>query len=325
MVLTASPSVSVAQEVEEFFGSDSLRVGDKVTFSFTLELDQDYDNVVLPDSSHFGSDFEIIDRERHRLSASRDSVVYELQFFGTEDSEIPRLPIHLVESNDTTSTYTTAIPVYFKTVLASEDEEFRPLKPIFDFAAALWPYLLALLLIAAAGWYLYKKYYLQEPEPEPQDRPEFTAPPFEDPLRSLSHRLENLKNYTFRTEKDFDRFYVSLGDAIRTYFEHLYKIPALESTSREIIYELDRRAVDPDLIAATKNVLREADMVKFAKFTPTEEQAALALEKGEQFLKRARRIDGPKVEQMHREHTLKVEEQRKAFEEEFKTETAEKS
>ncbi|MFW6157587.1 MAG: hypothetical protein ACOC4S_01965 [Balneolaceae bacterium] len=312
-----------AQEVQEFLREDSLTVGDTFDYSVTIRFDQEYEDVILPDSSHFGENFELLERNRYRLSENRDSVVYHLQFFGTEDTEIPQLEIQLIEDADTTNAYTNRIPIFFKSVLASDEEEFRPFKPIFDFAATWWPYLLGLLLLGLLGWYLYNRYLSGAGEPETVERPEFRPTPFEDPIRTLAHRLDDLKRLSPESDKEFEQFYIQLGDAIRTYFEHLYHIPALESTSREIMYDLERRAVDRELITATQNVLREADMVKFARFAPTVEQADKALKMGQKFLERARKIDGPKVDQMRREHNLNEEAERKAFQQQLQEEQEE--
>ncbi|HKK64898.1 MAG TPA: hypothetical protein VJ905_03470 [Halalkalibaculum sp.] len=310
------PASLQAQNVTEYAKIDSLSVGDRVSYAITLSKDQPYEEVIFPDSSSFGSSFEIRSLQRFQVTEFKDSLVYDLQFFGTEETRIPELPVKLVSSNDTTVLYTNPVPVPFRTVLQSDQETLRPLKPIFDFAAAWWPYIVALLLLGAAAWYLYKLYNEKALEPKPVKKKQAYSPtPFQDPLHRLGNILSQLKGYTFSSEKDFEVFYVNLGDAIREYFEDLYRIPALESTSREILYELSRRSVDSELIEKTKAVLQEADMVKFAKFTPTEEQAEKALKKADAFLERAREVDKPRVEHLRRKHQQKNEEKRKAFEE----------
>ena len=315
---------SQAQNIEEYAPVDSLRVGDLFTYSITLAKDRDYDAVVYPDSSHFGADLEIRSRQQFRVSDFKDSLIYRLQYFGTEDTRIPELPVRLVSGSDTTTIYTTPVPLFFQTVLQAEEEEFRPLKPIFDFARAWWPYLLALLLLGAAGWYFYRWYRNRPEKPVPKERPSFQPTPFQDPLQQLERSLRQLKSFTFESEEEYKEFYINLGDAIRTYFENLYKIPALESTSREIIRDLERRMVNERLIDQTRKVLREADMVKFAKFRPTPDQARHSLSIAEDFLKEARRNDGPRIEHMRRQHQTRMEEERKHYEEEPETLETEK-
>ncbi len=309
-----------AQTVSEYLKADSLRAGDNFEFSITLNRGDEYDEVIFPDSADFGDAFEIRKRQQYKVNAYKDSVLYQLQFFSTTDTLLPALPVILVQDQDTTTLYTNPVPISFQSLLSGEDDQLRPFKPIFDFAAEWWPYILGflLLLIAAAALY----YYLirKDPEPETEPRPTFQPSPFRDPLKELQQTLAGLKEAHPNTEEQFEEFYISLGDAIREYFESLYRIPALESSSREIIQHLNKRAIDQDLVTDTREVLQEADMVKFAKFTPTTEQAEKALEKGYNFLKRARQVDGSKVEHLQRRHRAKVEREREKFNDKYKTE-----
>lgn len=318
LAFSVGPSVQ-AQNVTEYVTADSLKVGDSFTFNLTLNKDQGYDTIIFPDSSDFGDVFEIRSRQHFKETDFKDSLVYKLQYFGTEDTRIPALPITLVSGTDSTTVHTTPVPIYFKTVLQSENEEFRPLKPIFDFARAWWPYIMGLLLLGLLGWYLYRLYQQKASEPKPKPRPDFKPTPFVDPLDQLENSLKQLRSFTFEEEEDFKQFYINLGDAIRTYFENLYRIPALESTSREIILELEKRMVDERMISQTRKVLRQADMVKFAKFQPTEEQTEVSLSIARDFVEVAREIDGPRIEQMRRQHQSEMEAQRRAYEKESET------
>ena len=60
----------------------------------------------------------------------------------------------------------------------------------------------------------------------------------------------------------------SLTDLLRGYIEERYSIPALERTTDELIHELKVSPLDRDQQNQLANVLRLADMVKFAKALP---------------------------------------------------------
>lgn len=305
-----------SQSVREFVRIDSLTVGDTFNYAIRLNRQQSYDAVIFPDSSDFTGPFEIRSRRLYRVNDFRDSLAYEIQFFGTADTTIARLPVSLVSGEDTTTLYTNPVPVRFRSVLQSPDEAFRPLKPIFDFAAAWWPWIAGLLVLAAAGWYLYRLYRRGQREESGEGRAPFRATPFRDPLKELDATLQQLEEVSPENRKDFEQFYIALGDAIRTYFEELYEIPAMEMTSGEILRALRGDSVDEDLVTATRVVLNEADLVKFANFEPTVAQSRKALEKGFAFHERAREIDGPRIERLRRKHNEKMEEARREYEKE---------
>lgn len=304
-----------AQSVREFVPVDSLTVGDTFNYSIRLDKDKVYDRVIFPDSSHFAAPVEIRSRQQFKVTDFRDSLSYRLQFFGTSDTTLPRLPVRLVIGADTTTLYTHPVPLRFRSVLASQDEQLRPLKPIFDFAAAWWPWILGLLIAGAAAWYLWRIWKKGAEDRETEARAPFRATPFLDPLTELRDTLRQLENASLQNKEDFEQFYITLGDAIRAYFEELYEIPALEMTSGEILRSLREEAVDRDLVAATRDVLNEADLVKFARFEPTVEQSKKALSKGYAFLERAQQIDGPRIEKLRRRHREEMERARRRYEE----------
>lgn len=310
-----------AQNLTEYATIDSLKVGDTFNYSITLDRDQEYDDLIFPDSSNFSPTFEIRSKKQFKVDTYKDSVSYKLQFFGTADTTLPQLPVYLVQNQDTTVLYTNPIPVRFNSMLAEGEDSFRPLKPIFEFAVAWWPYILGLLVLVIGGYYLYQ-YYLkkQKEKSEPEERPTFSPDPFVNPIKEFRKTIKELENAELSDQEDFKDFYINLGDAIRQYYESLYNLPALESTSRELLTMLKNGAIDENLIDDTRAVLQEADMVKFAKFKPTTDQADRALKKAYDFLERAREIDGPRIEHLRRKHQSKIETERQRFYEEYESE-----
>src|SRR5690606_34371084 len=101
-------------------------------------------------------------------------------------------------------------------------------------------------------------------------------------------------------ERDFKPFYTMLGDALREYLEEVHELLALEMTTRELMREMERRMVDPDLTRQTGVVLRVADMVKFAKYEPSIDQALDSIRESEKFLQIARMTDQRKVTELQR-------------------------
>lgn len=306
-----------AQSVSEFVAVDSLQVGDIFDYAIVLDRSKEYDEIIFPDSSNFGDAFEIQSRKQYQISSFKDSVAYKLQFFGTGDTTIPQLPVQLIQAQDTTTQYTNPVPVRFSSLLSKQEQSFRPLKPIFAFASAWWPYILSGLILIAAGYYWYYYYYQnQEEKKEQEPQQSFQPTAFTNPITQLQQTIKKLEQADPQTKEEFKQFYITLGDAIRQYYESTYNLPALESTSRELLLMLKKRAVDDNLLEDTKAVLQEADMVKFANFTPTTKQANRAVAKANQFLGRASEVDSPRIDYLRRRHRKKMEKKRQRFQQE---------
>ncbi|MDZ7682135.1 MAG: hypothetical protein U5J63_10615 [Fodinibius sp.] len=75
------PAALQAQNLREYVAIDSLEVGDTFYYSITLDRDQQYDDIQFPDSTAFGSVFEIRSRRQFKTSTYKDSVAYELSIF----------------------------------------------------------------------------------------------------------------------------------------------------------------------------------------------------------------------------------------------------
>ena len=294
-----------AQQVHTYVDRDSLRVGD--VFHYTLVFDGQYQEVAYPGEDVFEEEVELLSRQRYQLSERRDSLVYRLQFFATEDLTLSRKEIHLRTADGDTTLQTSMVPLFFKTTLAEGDEEFRPFKPLFDFARNWWWLIVTLILLAIASyfawrWYTNREFEEEQPEPEPELPPE----PFVDPLEELKEAVASLiPIHKLAKKEDYEEFYIKLGDAIRYYLKRVYKITALEMTTREIIESLREELAPDEIITITRKVLNEADMVKFANFHPGTEQAKSVLNKAETFIETAEIVNRDQIRYMKYKHEEK--------------------
>lgn len=299
------PVQGIAQQVHTYVDVDSVQVGD--IFQYIVVIEGDFDSVSYPDEYEFEQQLEVISHERHQVSSRKDSLVFELQFFGTEDITIGRREIPARISGADTTLATTRVPLFFKSSLAEGDEEFRPFKPIFDFARNYWLAVILILVLAIAGYLFYRWYNSREPAPEPA--PAEPPKPFTDPLEHLKKQLSELPaSGLLKKEGDFDAYYVALGDAIRLYLKRVYFIPALEMTTREITAALQKKMAPDDIISITKRVLSEADMVKFANFRPEVEQAESVFQTAQKFVEVVSITDSERIDHLklkyEREHGL---------------------
>lgn len=289
---------AVAQQVHTYVGSDSLRVGDP--FTYTIVFDGNYNSIQFPDEEAFEEDLTVNSIQRYQSPTGRDSIVYNLQFFAIEDLTIGEKEIAVqTEENDTTFT-TAPVPLFFKTSLAADDDEFRPMKPIFDFARVWWPWFLGLIVLLITGYYFYRWYTNREISEEPKtEEPPPPPPPFSSPLDELKKTISGLPDVeNLETDEQFERFYVDLGDSIRLYIKRVYEFQALEMTTPEITLTLQEEHAPPKLISITRKVLNEADIVKFANFNPGTEGARSAWDTAQTFIETAEVVNFEQIKYM---------------------------
>jgi hypothetical protein len=138
--------------------------------------------------------------------------------------------------------------------------------------------LIALLVGALVAWLLSR--WLARPKPAPPPPP--PRPPWELALEELEdlRRAELIENARF--VEHFDR----VSHIVREYAGERYGFDGLESTTREMLSVL-RRVVPPiPVLDVIEAFLRQADLVKFARLTPTAEECNQALARGHEIVER---------------------------------------
>ena len=106
------------------------------------------------------------------------------------------------------------------------------------------------------------------------------APPAEPARPAHELALEALTKT--REEKIYKRgkvkeYHTAITDALRNYLEGDYQIPAHELTTRQIITALKYSGIDEKEMIKLRTILFRADMVKFAKETPDEQENTIAV------------------------------------------------
>ena len=126
----------------------------------------------------------------------------------------------------------------------------------------LLPYILLFLLFAIL---LYLGYRYWE-KLKPQEKRVFIPkiPPFDTAM----HNLKKLDEARLLKEGNVKEYYVRLTDILRNYIEDELDIPAMESTTFEIMNSIKTRKISKDTREKIEELLKESDFVKFAKFEP---------------------------------------------------------
>ncbi len=100
----------------------------------------------------------------------------------------------------------------------------------------------------------------------------FKSPPPIPPHIKAIEDLEQLHNKKLWQSNKHKLYYSSLTDILRTYISGRYSFPAMEMTTDEIIDEIRSLDIPMKCAMDLQALLRDADLVKFAKATPEADQ-----------------------------------------------------
>lgn len=148
----------------------------------------------------------------------------------------------------------------------------KDIKDIKDKDFSIWEWikenkytLLLILLFIAAIWsyikYIHPRLKKKKISIIPAKR---IVPPFEIAIQRLND-LDNKKLWQTGKNKEY---YSELSDIVREYIEEQFNLPALESTTSEIIDSLIRNSFNENVVNEIKELFELSDLAKFAKFQP---------------------------------------------------------
>ncbi|MDR7209630.1 hypothetical protein [Flavobacterium piscis] len=132
-----------------------------------------------------------------------------------------------------------------------------------------WKYVLALVIILGIGAFVYwfvKKRQQKKIEEEV----------YKTPIEKATSLLNNLEKKELWQKGEVKEYYSELTDIARNYIEEAIQIPAMESTTSELIQGIKtasakkKMTLTPETVENLERVLRQADLVKFAKSKPLE-------------------------------------------------------
>jgi hypothetical protein len=104
-------------------------------------------------------------------------------------------------------------------------------------------------------------------------------------------QLDVLKASGKHKEENLNPFYIELSRIIRFYLEERFNIPALESTTFEIIHAFEKTGFsDQEMNSKLQELLSLSDMVKFAKNNPDEYRNVLMFDYAYSFIHQTKEI-----------------------------------
>ena len=189
-----------------------------------------------------------------------------LTFFEEGVYEIPPIPIRFSGEGAPVSLQTRPLQLTVNTIPINPTDSvgLQPIKDIIKEPLKLQdilPYIGILAGLVALGlliWFLLNRNKLKTPKEIP------TAPP-PAPHELAAQRIAALRSERYLEKGAFKAYQTQISYILREYLEGRYKIAALEATTFDLLKKLPQIDLPEGWFASLKQVLQDADMVKFAK------------------------------------------------------------
>ncbi len=241
-------------------------------FKLTLKTDVDtLSKVKFPESKFFGA-LEVI--QSYKIDTVKNGARYELikkyglTQFDSGKYTIPRIPVMI----NGKTVFSDSIKVEVNDVkvdtLKQKMYDIKDIALVESPMGTWWIYVLIALIIAVAGFFIYK--FIKKI----QTKEKVEVIVFKTPIEKATTLLQQLETKELWQKGEIKHYYSELTDIARNYIEEEIHIPAMESTTSELIEGLRRAAKQQKLklsnetVENLEKVLKQADLVKFAKVKP---------------------------------------------------------
>ncbi|HPS84871.1 MAG TPA: hypothetical protein PLA88_11165 [Bacteroidales bacterium] len=258
-------------DIKVSLSRDSISIGELSDFQWQLSLPAGTKILqmpLVPDSMPSG--IEVVKKKdvitekkgKHYIYKQQLSVsAYDSGYFA-----IPALSALFLQNNDTVEIFSDSLMLYCTTVPVDTTKAVKDIKDIYEVEGKtswnwLW-YVLAGILIAAAGVYLY--FRLRKKKPVIPVEEIVWINPSEAALTAL-RKMQESRSWFNVSPKDF---YTELVEILRKYLIYSRGIHAEEMLSSELIDAVTKAELPAESVHTLRGILNVADMAKFARFRP---------------------------------------------------------
>jgi hypothetical protein len=277
-------------------------VGDPISIRLDISLPQSY-QVILPKLGEQFGDFSILDFPPGKImtagqdgdqSVSQYQAQITVALFKTGEFEFPPIQVTLRGADGSESQVSSQpVKISIQSVLTEQDQDLKQLKKQAEIQEpvrwVMWLSIACLIIILAAlaVWLWQRR---RQPKLQPASQPDT------DLIALAESDLRDLIRRGMLEEGLTKQFYVSLSDIIKRILEAGFQIQTLEKTTSEILEELKLAGDDKrpgQALDTIESVLTECDLVKFAKYIPSQPENNAAVESAFEILDLAKKMKQP--------------------------------
>ena len=245
----------------------------KIGAEFKLTLKTSVDTmakVVFPNAKTFGA-LEVIRSYKVDTIKNKDRYElvkkYGLTQFDSGKYSIPSVKVLINNKPFFTDSIKVEVSNVVVDTLKQKMYDIKPIAEVTSSKSWIWKLLLILVLLAGIAAFVYWWLKIRQ-------KKEIEEEIFKTPIEKATSLLNTLEKKELWQKGEVKAYYSELTDIARNYIEEAIDIPAMESTTSELIEGIrvaslkKKMVLTQETIENLERVLKQADLVKFAKSKP---------------------------------------------------------
>lgn len=265
------------KQLQTSIDSTKIRIGSQANLTLKATVDTSV-TVSFPEGKTFGQ-LEVI--ESYPVDTLRKGAIYELvKKYGLTQFDsgryvIPSLPVIINNKSVKSDSLNLEVtPIKVDTL----KQKMFDIKDVATGQGRSWLWLYIFIGLIVAGGLGYGIYWFLKNRKK--QLPEVEEVVYTSPIEKATSQLQNLEKENLLERGEVKDYYSKLTDIARVYIEEAIHVPAMESTTSELIEAMraatrrKKMNLSQDTFEQLEKVLRTADMVKFAKSKPLDFEIA---------------------------------------------------
>ena len=314
LALFAVPSVVANNKpkVTSYLSADTIMIGDRVTLTIEVEKDAmqqvQFPHLNLEGSEQAKSSIEIIEdfdvetvskegRQEH-LRKRYELAIFDEGIYNFDKAHVLYVDKNIADTLYAESPNSLVVELFpIDTIKGATIRHIKPQKNLefrFEEIAGYIAIGIASLLLIALIVYLLAR-YLRKRGKRLVDL--FKAAPPVPAHVAAVWALVELRGERLWQNNQHKLYYSKLSDIMRTYLAGRFEVAAMEMTTDEIFDALERVEIDQKAKMNLLSLLRDADLVKFAKAVPEAEANEQAYDKAFNFVESTKPVEQVKEDE----------------------------
>ena len=265
------------KQLQTSIDSTKIRIGSQANLTLKATVDTSV-TVSFPEGKTFGQ-LEVI--ESYPVDTLRKGAIYELvKKYGLTQFDsgryvIPSLPVIINNKSVKSDSLNLEVtPIKVDTL----KQKMFDIKDVATGQGRSWLWLYILIGLIVAGGLGYGIYWFLKNRKKQLPKVEEVV--YTSPIEKATSQLQNLEKENLLERGEVKDYYSKLTDIARVYIEEAIHVPAMESTTSELIEAMraatrrKKMSLSQDTFEQLEKVLRTADMVKFARSKPLDFEIA---------------------------------------------------
>ncbi len=232
ILFAQSASFDNSIQIEAQVDTTSFKIGEKIDYYIKISSENNYD-IRFSEKPNF-LPFEVLDSFKQDTISDNDkfSILKKYSLINFEPGEFWIPPQRILFNNSIK--YSDSLLIVINDVevdtLKQNLYNIKPIIPVRRNYTNILSLIFLLLLILSVIWYLLRK--------RSKDNWQNNSTDIKSFYEIAINRINKLSNISPKNQNEFKEFYTNLVDSLREYLESQFQIPAMESTSSELLIRI---------------------------------------------------------------------------------------